>query len=213
MDLYYIDYLSVHSQSWLHRLPAWSKLIALLLIVAALISVEYVVLDVAVLLAMIIIISTAHIPLRLFFALTLYPVVFLVLLYLSIGELTLAAALLLATRVLAISSSVITVFLSTSYPAIFGTLQWVLPAFLVAALFYSYRSIFIIFDSFNDMHIALHLRGGLNWRHPLTALRTLGMALGHVLVHAIDISERTADGLTLRGFRNRVYYLGETDVR
>jgi hypothetical protein len=32
-------------------------------------------------------------------------------------------------------------------------------------------------------------------------------------VHAIEISQRMADSLTIRGFHNRIYTLGRTHVR
>lgn len=208
MDLYYIDFISVNTRSWLHRLPAAVKMLALLLLIGTLITLELVPLDALLLLGVVMVAVTAHVPMKLFLALSLYPVVFLILLYLSIGDLTLAAGLLLALRILTINAAVVTFLLSTSYPAIFGTLSRVLPGFLVAALFFSYRSLFVISSSINDIRTALHLRGGLSWRHPARSLRHLGMALGHVLVHSIDASERMADGLMVRGFKNRIYYLG-----
>ena len=54
----------------------------------------------------------------------------------------------------------------------------------------------------------MHLRGGIDSRHPMATLQRIGMALGHFLVHSIETSDRMADALKVRGFANRIYYLG-----
>ncbi|HEY3416811.1 MAG TPA: CbiQ family ECF transporter T component [Armatimonadota bacterium] len=213
MDLYAIDLISVSRRSWLHRVPAGVKILLILAIIGYLLTVELVPVAAGVLLLMILLALTARVPMSLYLALTFYPIVLLVIIYLSLGELTLAAALLFGLRVLAITSAVILLFLTTSYPRIFGALNRVLPGFLVAALFFTYRSIFIIADSISNLRIALHLRGGFSWRQPMSSLRNLGLGLGHVLIHSLDTSERMADSLTVRGFNNRIYYLGGVHER
>ena len=208
MDLYYIDYISVSNKSWLHRAPVWLKMMVLIAIIGVLLYFESLRLELAICAAVLIIALTARIPMKVFLLLAAYPVVFLAIIFLSIDRLTLAAVALLGFRVLAITASVILFILSTSYPEIFGTLGRILPDFLVAALFFTYRSIFIISDSITNIQIAMHLRGGSDWRHPVKTLRNFGFALGHFLVHSIESSQRMADSLKIRGFSNRIYYLG-----
>jgi len=84
----------------------------------------------------------------------------------------------------------------------------VLPAFLTAGLFFTYRSLLIISDSLSNARVALHVRGSLDWRRPIWTMRQFGLALGHVMVHSVDASERMAEALVVRGFANRVYALG-----
>lgn len=213
MDLYYVDYVAVNGHSWLHRLPAGTKLAALVVLVGLLVISHTLLLISTLLLGVLAVAASARLPLRLVLALTLYPVLFLTILFLSAGDLTFAALAVTTVRVLAMTASAVVVLLSTSYPAIFSTLGRVLPGFLVAALFFTYRAIFVMADSLADMHIALHLRGGVSWRHPLSSLQRLGMALGHALVHALDLSQRLGDSLAVRGFVNRIYSLGRRDGR
>jgi energy-coupling factor transporter transmembrane protein EcfT len=209
MDLHQIDYISVSRQSWLHRLPAFVKLMVLVTVIVMLLRIESIWFMVGVLLFMIAMALVARIPIKVYLPLFLYPVVFLAIISLSIEDFSLNAVGLLVLRVLSVTSSVVLFFLTTSYPVIFGMLSRILPAFLVAALFFSYRSIFVIADSIEDTRTALRLRGGSSWRHPIATLRYFGTALGHIFVHAIDMSQRIADGLAVRGFANKIYYLGD----
>ncbi|MHB9025295.1 MAG: energy-coupling factor transporter transmembrane component T family protein [Armatimonadota bacterium] len=209
MDIYYIDLISVTHRSWLRRVPAGVKLVIVLAIIGYLLTVESVPVTAGIFAVMLLLALSARVPMSLYLALTFYPIVLLIVLYLSLGELTLASALLFGIRVLAITSTVVLLILTTSYPRIFGALSRVLPGFLVAALFFTYRSIFIITESISNVRMALHLRGGFRWQQPFRSLHNLGLALGHVLIHSIDTSERMADSLTVRGFSNRIYYLGE----
>lgn len=210
MDLYQIDYISVSGHSWLHRAPALAKMLALMVAISVLLIFESVTVQIGMLLSILVIAFTAHIPMKVYLPLILYPVVFLAILFLSVEHATLHVMMIITVRVLGITGAVVLFFLTTSFPAVFGTLGRILPAFLVAALFFTYRSIFVIADSIRNTRTALWLRGGVNWRHPLAMVRYFGTALGHVIVHAIDTSQRMSDALSLRGYVNRVYYSGDS---
>lgn len=207
MDLYIIDYISVSGRSPLHRAPAGVKMIALAAIIALLLVSKSSQLNASIALAAIIIALACRIPLRVLVPLMLYPTVFLVMLFLSVRGLTVPVVMMLGTRVVAIAGSVVLFILTTGFPAVFGTLGRVLPGFLVAALFFTYRAIFVIADSMNDVRIAMHLRGGIDRKHPMSTIRCFGMAMGHFLVHSIERSQRMAESLEIRGFANRIYYL------
>jgi len=207
MDLYYIDYISVSGRSWLHRAPAGIKMLALVAIITVLLAFESISIEAGIALSILAMAVSARIPMRLYLPLILYPVVFLVILFLSIEGLTWHATGIIGLRVLALTGTVVLFLMTTSYPRIFGTLSRVLPGFLVAALFFTYRSIFLIADSVVNVRIAMHLRGGIDWKRPMATLRNFGMALGHIMIHSIDMSQRMADGLAVRGFANRIYYL------
>ena len=207
MDLHYIDYISVSGRSWLHRAPAWIKMLGLVAIIGVLLAFESIPIEAGIIVGVLAMAVSARLPMRLYLPLMLYPVVFLVILFLSIEGLTWHATGIIGLRVLALTGTVILFLMTTSYPKIFGTLSRVLPGFLVAALFFTYRSIFLIADSIVNIRIAMHLRGGIDLKHPMATLRHFGMALGHIMVHSIDMSQRMADGLAVRGFANRIYYL------
>ncbi|MEN6519659.1 MAG: energy-coupling factor transporter transmembrane component T [Armatimonadota bacterium] len=207
MDIYYIDYISVSSNSWLHRVPVGLKMVIVAVMIGVLLWLRYIWILSALFAAVAVIALSARLPMRLFAVLALYPVVFLIVIFLSTAGLNVYSALMITLRVLAITGTVVIFLLTTSYPTIFGALGRVLPGVLVAALFFTYRSIFVISQSLNDISIALHLRGGIDWKHPGPSLRNSGQVIGHLLVDTIDSSERKADSLRIRGFANRIYYL------
>ncbi len=209
MDLYQIDHVAVSGRGWLNRLPAGVKLIALVVLIGVLLWLRWAVPVIGVLAALLLAALSARVPLRMLLPLTLYPIVFLLIIFLSTRGLTVEAALLITARVLAITCAVIMLVLSTPYPEIFGALSCFLPRFLIAALFFTYRALFTISDSVHNIRIALHVRGSADWRRPVATLRQVGMALGHLMVNSIDASERMADALTVRGFQNRIYHLGK----
>ena len=213
MNIYDIDRVSVKGTSLLHRMPAWVKMLALAGLITLVLSIPSLPLHAGILFVLLVLAVIARLPMGLMLGLTAYPLIFLIIIFFSIEGLTLAVVVALVTRVLAITAGVILLLLTTSYPAIFAEFGRLLPAALVAALFFTYRSLFILAVSLANVRTALHLRGGLNWRHPFSSIRNLGLGLGHLLVHAIEISQRMADGLTIRGFHNKIYSLGNIHVR
>lgn len=211
MDLYYIDYISTSGKSWLYRIPVGIKMIFLAGLIGVLLWLRFIWITGAILCAVILIAALGRLPMRLFLVLMFYPTVFLIVIFLSTTGLNYYSVLLLLLRVLAITGAVVAFLLSTSYPKIFGAFSRVLPGVLVAAFFFTYRSIFLISQSVNDIRIALHLRGGIDWKRPGSSLRNFGQALGHLLIHIIDSSGRKADSLRIRGFSNRIYYLSKRE--
>ncbi|MEN6370699.1 MAG: energy-coupling factor transporter transmembrane component T [Armatimonadota bacterium] len=207
MDVYYIDYISVSGASWLHKAPAGLKMVVAAVMIGVLLWLRYIWILSAIFAAVVVIALSARLPIKLLAVLALYPLFFLIIVFLSTAGLNVYSVSMLMLRVLSITEIVILFLLTTSYPTVFGVLGRVLPGVLVAALFFTYRSIFVISQSLSDISIALHLRGGIDWKHPGPSLGNLGRVLGHLLVDTIDSSERKADSLRIRGFVNRVYYL------
>jgi len=208
MDLYQIDHVAVSGRSWLHRLPAGAKLLALAALIGALLWLHALIPAAVAFCLVLVAAASARLPWRTYAVLAIYPVFFLIILFVSTRGLTVVSAALLTTRVLAITGAVVLYVLTTPYPDTFAALSRVLPAFLTAALFFTYRSLLVISDSLNNARIALHTRGAADWRRPISTLRQFGLALGHTMVNSIDASERMAEALAVRGFANRVYSLG-----
>lgn len=208
MDLYRIDFVAVTGRGALHCLPAWAKLLGLAAVIAVVLAVPSWPLHAGLFAGLLLLAVLARVPLGLLLGLTAYPLIFLAFLAFSIEGLTVWVAVALAARVLAITAAVVLLILTTSFPALFSTLGRVLPGSLTAAFFFTYRALFILSVCLTHARTALHLRGGLNWRRPLHSLSNLGRVLAHVVVHAIETSQRVADNLTVRGYADRIYDLG-----
>jgi len=184
---------------WLHRTPVVLKLLGLATVIAcAIISWNLWVLT-GLACAVLALGLSARLRPKLLLALAAYPLIFSILLSLSLRPgWTLTAILLLKTFSTALAA--VSLVLSTPYPQIFAVTGRVLPQLLNDSLLMTYRSLFILGDLLSNLLTALRLRGGLSWRHPIVLLRNLGDLFGSLVVMALDISERDYEVLGLRGY-------------
>jgi energy-coupling factor transporter transmembrane protein EcfT len=149
----------------------------------------------------------SRIPLKIF-SLTLYPLIF-TLFFIFLSGFQIYFILLLFLKVLCGSTGVVLLLATTPYPSVFRALGKFLPALFVTALFLTYRSVFILLDVFEETEHALHLRGGVQWRHPWRTLINISNAFGHLLIKGIDNSEKMYESMVLRGFKDKIHYRGE----
>jgi energy-coupling factor transporter transmembrane protein EcfT len=150
---------------------------------------------------------TSRIPLKIF-SLTLYPLIFAVL-FIFISGFQFGFVFLIFLRVLCGSTGVVLLLATTPYPSIFGLLGKILPSLFVTTLFVTYRSIFILLKVLEETEHALHLRGGVQWRHPWRSLTNMSNAFGHLIIKGIDASEEMYESMVLRGFKDKIHYRGE----
>jgi energy-coupling factor transporter transmembrane protein EcfT len=207
IQLSYLDYSAVEGKSWFHRLSPKVKIIgmaSLLLGVVTVRSVYGFLFLYAILLTLFLV---SRIPLKIF-SLTLYPLIFAVL-FVFISGFQIGFILLIFLKVLCGSTGVVLLLATTPYPSIFGILGKVLPSLFVTALFVTYRSIFILLKVLEETEHALHLRGGVQWRHPWRSLTNISNAFGHLIIKGIDASEEMYESMVLRGFKNKIHYRGE----
>ena len=82
--------------------------------------------------------------------------------------------------------------------------RWKLAAVLVALL--AYRYAFLLADELRRLRVALRVRG-FTPRADRHGYRTVGHALGAVLVRGSDRADRVADAMRCRGFDGRFHTL------
>ena len=184
---------------WLHRTPVLLKLLGLAAVIAgAIISWNLVALGALACLVLALGLSARLRP-RLLIGLAAYPLIFSILLSISLRPgWILTGVLLLKTFCTALTA--VSLVLSTPYPRIFAVTGRVLPQLLNDSLLMTYRCLFILGDMLGNLLTALRLRGGLSWRHPIILLRNLGDLFGSLVVMALDLSERDYEVLSLRGY-------------
>jgi len=207
IQLSYLDYSAVEGKSWLHRLSPKFKIIGMVFVllgVVTMLNLPGFLLLYAMLLALFLI---SRIPLKIF-SLTLYPLVF-AFLFIFISSFHIHFVFLIFLKVLCGSTGVVLLLATTPYPSIFRFLGKFLPSLFVTALFLTYRSIFILLNILEETEHALHLRGGLQWRHPWRSLSNISNAFGHLIIKGIDASEKMYESMVLRGFKNKIHYRGE----
>ncbi|MCL2882084.1 MAG: energy-coupling factor transporter transmembrane protein EcfT [Coriobacteriia bacterium] len=184
---------------WLHRTPVAIKLLGLAAVITgAIISWNPWVL--AGLSALVLGLGlSARLRPRLLISLAAYPLIFSILLAISLRPgWTLTAVLLLKTFSTALAA--VSLVLSTPYPRIFALTGRILPQLLNDSLLMAYRSLFILGELLGNLLTALRLRGGLSWRHPLALMRNLGGLFGALMVMALDLAEHDYEVLGLRGY-------------
>jgi len=207
VQLSYLDYLALEGKSFLHRLsPKW-KLLGMGFVLLGIVlprNLHAVILLYGILLLLFFL---SRLPLRLL-PLTFYPLLFATL-FIFISNFQIRFILLVFLKVLSGATGVVILLGTTPYPFIFQTMERFLPSNFVTALFLTYRSLFILLKVLEETQHALYLRGGFQWNHPIRSLTNLSNAFGHLIITAIDHSEKMYEAMKLRGFKNKVHYRGE----
>jgi cobalt/nickel transport system permease protein len=207
IQLSYLDYIAVERRSFLHRLSPKLKIIGIFLILFIIVTVRNLPGLFLLYVILLTLFFTARIPTKIF-PLTLYPLIFAILLIFLSGF-QIFFILLIFLKVLCGSTGVVLLLASTPYPSIFSALGRVLPSSFVMALFLTYRSIFILLSVLEETQHALYLRGGVQWKHPWRSLINIANAFGHLIIQGIDASEKMYESMVLRGFKGKIHYRWE----
>lgn len=207
MKLTDIDYCAVYGNTWLHKIPVYSKLIAALLALIIVIFVkDFGVAGIVYFLLFIMIVFSGLPKLRVF-SLSLYPLIFASFFILSIEHTNLPFMMLLIFKVIIPATIFVVIVFTTPFTAIFRTIEKYLPSFLVSVLFITYRSVFILWHTLENLQLAMYIRGKLNIKRPLYSIKTLSNALGFLVITAIEASENMYQGMRIRGFSGDMRYL------
>jgi len=207
IQLSYLDYLAVEGKSFLHRLSPKFKIIGMIFILFAIVTVRILPGLFFLYLFLLCLYFMARVPMRIF-PLTLYPLIF-AFLFIFLSGFQLFFILLIFLKVLCGSTGVVLLLATTPYPSIFSVLGKVLPSSFVMALFLTYRSVFILLNVLEETQHALYLRGGVKWRHPWRSLTNISNAFGHLIIKGIDASEKMYESMLLRGFKGEIHYRRE----
>lgn len=204
IKLYYLDYLALEGKSFLHRIAPDLKIIGMgfvLLGVVTFESISFIFLLYLILLSLFFI---SKLP-KSIFLFTLYPLIFAILL-IFISGFQIHFIVFIVLKVLCGSTGVVILFSTTPSPKIFQSLGKILPSIIVAGLFITYRSMFILLKVMEETQYALYLRGGFQWKHPWRSLINISNAFGHLIIKSIDSSENMYEAMMVRGFKNRIHY-------
>ena len=207
IQLSYLDYLAVEGKSFLHRLSPKLKIIGMIFVLFAIVTVRNLPGLFLLYIFLLGLYSIARVPIRIF-PLTLYPLIFAVL-FIFISPFQIRFILLVFLKVLCGSTGVVLLLATTPYPSIFSVLGRVLPSTFVMALFLTYRSVFILLTVLEETQHALYLRGGVQWKHPWRSLTNISNAFGHLIIKGIDASEKMYESMVLRGFKGKVHHRRE----
>lgn len=198
-----IDAAATRGTTALHRATPWVKLVAFVLVLAAVVTSTNVLVVAGIALMLAACVIATRLPWRAIFGLAAYPAIFAALFAFAAAQGWLASALIVAKAVTAALAAVMLVF-TTPYPQIFAPVQKVVPGVLGDALLMTYRSLFLLIDTFDHTLTAVRLRSGLSGFHPARAAKAAASSLGIVSLYSLDLSQRTYDVMRLRGYDGRL---------
>ncbi len=213
MDLiYYIDYLANFHPNIIRRAKASYKLIFTAVLIAGIVTSRNIYWLLGVYIFILFLIFLMKLPVFKIWLFSLYPLIFTsVFIFASFSGFK--DALVIVLKVNSISSAIIFLIATTSYPKIFHVLGYFLPELIAAALYLTYRAIFIFLDLAGDLKDSFFLRGALSRRRPIKSLQDLAAIFGFMFVRALDLSEKMANAMRLRGFSGKIHYHEEAAHR
>jgi cobalt/nickel transport system permease protein len=146
---------------------------------------------------------SAALPPRMTLAAAGYPLLFSALFVIARWDGTWVTPLRLALRPLTASLTAVWLVGTTPYPDLFAPLARALPRSLGDGLFLTYRALFALLGRAEHLWQALRLRGGLA-SPPRRRLTLAGEALGTLVVHGFERSQRLYAAMHLRGHSGRI---------
>jgi len=207
MKIVDIDYYAIYGNSWLHKISARKKLSTVFLILLTVILVSDYRIIGTIYFILLSIILFSRLPKFKIIALALYPLIFVSLFILSMKNISLAYMFLLIFKVITASTAFVTVIFTTSFIEIFKATEKFLPSFLVNVLFLTYRSIFILWTTLENLQLAMYIRGKPQLKRPIQSIKVISNALGFLIITAIEASENMYEGMRLRGYSGNLRYL------
>jgi len=204
-----IDYLAFRGDSLWHKASALSKIIFSVVIIYVVVVTNELLRLAFTLAFLLVLLLMAGVPLRRFVHLLVYPALFAGVFALSRTDNSWTGAALVIIKSLTAASSLILLITTTGAPAIFGCLQLFLPPVIADTFFLTYRSFFILLGQLDSFLTALKIKGGYSPAKVILNLRNAAAALGVLLIHSLEASERMYRALALRGYRPGIIYGGK----
>jgi cobalt/nickel transport system permease protein len=147
-------------------------------------------------------IATARLPVVKIALVGAYPAVFTILFALSQTG-GWPVVLLVLVRALTAALAMLLLIATTPYVDIFAALGRVLPSLLADGLLMTYRSFFILLDTFGKLVMGIRLRGAYS-PFKLKGFSEMAEVVGITFLHALDLAEHSHAALHLRGYSGRI---------
>lgn len=202
-----IDYYALTGDSLLHKTSCELKILWMLALIFLVVTVNDYNVLLPVYLLMLLYIILSKLPSRLILLLSSYPLIFALLFIIAASNITPGFVLVMCLKVLIASTTVILLFTTTTYIKLFSKLNRFLPGFLLTTLFLTYRAIFILWSTFENIQNHIYLRGGISFKNPKRSLQVIGNSLGFLVIRSIESSEKMYEGMRLRGHSDKLRYL------
>ncbi len=202
MELAQIDQWATGGASAWHRASALGKLTGTALLIATVITAgDWRVLAV-VYAGILLAIATARLPVLKIALVGAYPALFTVVFALSQSG-GWNVVLLMLARALTAALAMLLLITTTPYVEVFAALGRIMPALIADGLFVTYRSFFILLETFARLVRGLRLRGGYS-RWKWKGFTQMAEVIGVTFLNALDLAEHSQATLRLRGYSGRI---------
>ena len=204
MHLAEIDYISNNGESMLHRCRVFSKFILILCLLASLLLTNSL-LKLSVLIAIIMMLFLiSKVSFKKIVHLALYPVFFSLIFALIMSRQSLVLAGVIILRALGAGLSMLLLITTTPYVDVFSFLSLFMPSLLVDIFIFTYRSFFILIEKIESLMKSIKLKGGHKTLNICKNLNNIAGAIGVLIIHSFEMSERMYKVYTLRGYNGRI---------
>ncbi len=212
LDVARIDHWAASGSGKLHRASTLSKVLFLLLVVAAAIAARSPFPLMAGYALILLVAAFTRLPWSKMAALSFYAAVFAVLYAVTLrgGWQVLA---LLIFKAITPAFAMLTLVVSTPYPKIFSFISTALPEILAAGLFMTYRTLFILLDMMSNFVAAIRLRGGFSPGSLAKNSSNISRGIAMLLVQAVERSSRLYAVMTVRGYSGSMAHKGTEGFR
>jgi energy-coupling factor transporter transmembrane protein EcfT len=128
-----------------------------------------------------------------------YAAVFALLYGISLGGGTWIVSLFIV-KAITPALAMLMLIVSTPYPRIFSLLSSILPEALVAGLFMTYRTFFILLDMMDNFGAAIRLRGGFSRGNLFKNSTNISRGIGMLLIRSVERASRLYGVMVVRGY-------------
>jgi energy-coupling factor transporter transmembrane protein EcfT len=202
-----LDYYAVYGKSWLNKISAKYKVAVVFAVILTVIftSELYILGGIYIILLGIILFS--NLPKMKIIKMSMYPLIFLILFLISLKNYSFETCLMYIFRALGTSTSLIILVFTTSYTKIFNSISLILPKFIVNILFMTYRSLFILVKTLENLLDSLKFRGMPEIKAPLKFFQAVGNLIGFFVIKSIQTGENIYDAMKIRAYSDSFDYM------
>lgn len=204
MHLAEIDYISNNGRSLLHRCNIFTKFILVLsLLVSFLITNSFEKL-LGLISVVIILFIIGKVPFKKIAHLSIYPVFFSLIFAFIISRQSWVMGVVIILRALGAALTMLFLITTTPYVDVFAFLSLFMPSLLVDIFIFTYRSFFILIEKVENLLKNIRLKGGYSPINIIKNLKNIAGAMGVLIIHSFEMSERMYKIYTLRGYNGRI---------
>lgn len=196
MNLATMDNLAVNHRCWLQRCSLPAKALFVVALLALLLSAKSLPFMGGLALLLVALAVSNRLPLLVLGPLVLAPMLFASIFAISLGDWT--AGLIIVGRAGIAALSVALLFATTSPVRVFALLSAPMPRVFGELLYFTYRSLFLLFETLDNTLTAVRLRRGRE-RVSLSRVKAIAQVYGMIMLRAWDMAARQYSLLRLRG--------------